>query len=106
MRCQGGCALGVENSAQGGLMLDSEPKDKQKVTRRIARGNDRRCVAHCWSCCLGTVVGRCIVLSAVAVLLCGVVAGGVVVKKMKKFRILLYSKSPLWPYARLYGVAH
>ena len=40
MRCQGGCALGVKNSATP--MLESEPKDKQKLARMAARGKEMR----------------------------------------------------------------
>ena len=82
MRCQRGCALGVQNSARGALVLDSEPKDKQKVARKVARDKEMRSALL-------------IVLSAVAVLLSGWLRGGVVVKTMKKFHSMFYSKSPL-----------
>ena len=42
MRCHGGCALGVKNSTRGTLVLDSEPKDKQTMARRVARGKEVR----------------------------------------------------------------
>ena len=34
--------MGVKNSARRNLVLDSEPKDKQKVARRVARGEEMR----------------------------------------------------------------
>ena len=94
MRCQGGCALGVKISAQGTLMLDSEPKDKQKVaTRRVARGKEMRSALlimlfghgggalHRYECGRGVALrGGC---------------GGRCGKKNEEFKSLIYSKPPL-----------
>ena len=68
MRCQDGCALGVKISAQGTLVLEIGLKDKAALLIMLPGHGGG--ALHRFECGCG-----------VALLLCGVVAGGVLVKK-------------------------
>ena len=87
--------MGVKNSARAGtLVLDSEPNDKQKVARRVARGKEvRSALLLVLLGCGGGVLYRLECGRGVALL--GGCGGGRRGKKMRKFPSLLYSKPPI-----------